>query len=362
LRKFAVIADDTTGALDSVAHFAHAGPVALLLDPQDNDDYYGIALSTTSRAHAPSRARKAAERATLVANARRLYIKVDSTLRGNPTEHVAGAIAAWRQRTPGAFLVICPALPAMGRTVHNGQVLDLSVPITLSAAARDPLPSARSADLTTVFPGKVRALDLGASLRARRDIVVDATTDDDLDRIAAAIEPYGADAVAVGSAGLAAAIARQRPRARVQPARRPAQNTLVLLTSLNPTARVQLAMLDRATEVVTTAPRRNNAELITEKDALAAAREAARRASAKLASGEFDSLIIIGGDGAHALLTELGARAFEVTGELSPGVPLGTLVGGTADGLVVATRSGGFGDHSHLKKMMIALHTAEETP
>ena len=34
--EFAVIADDTTDALDSVAHFAHAGPVALLLDPQDN--------------------------------------------------------------------------------------------------------------------------------------------------------------------------------------------------------------------------------------------------------------------------------------------------------------------------------------
>jgi uncharacterized protein YgbK (DUF1537 family) len=362
--EIAIVADDLTGALDSVVHFAHHGRVALLIDAP-TQDFWGVAVSTASRALSPAQARAAAERATELVASDRLYVKVDSTLRGNPAEHLAGALAAWRTKVPTAFAVICPALPIMGRTVRDGAVLDHLVPITRSAAARDPLPSARSADLTEVFPGSVRAIELAAALREGHDIVVDASTNEDLDVIAAAIEPYGRDVVAVGSAGLAAAIARRRtaPALRLPvPGPVPVGRTLILLTSLHPAARAQLTSVSDRLDVVATPPWSDTSGSVSPHDATAVAHDAAVRAAQMLATGAYGSLLIIGGDGAHALLAVLGALSFEVAGELLPGVPLGTLVGGTAPGLTVATRSGGFGGPTHLTDILTALHPLKEIP
>jgi len=364
--EIAIVADDLTGALDSVVHFAHHGRVGLITDSaaadSAADDFWGVAISTASRALSPADTRLAAEQATALVDADRLYVKVDSTLRGNPAEHLAGALAVWRNRVPGAFAVICPALPTMGRTVLDGAVLDHLVPITRSAAARDPLPSARSADLTEVFPGSVHTTDLARALRGRRDVVVDASTDEDLDLIAAAIEPYGRKVVAVGSAGLAAAIARRRAAPAASPSDVPAGRTLVLLTSVHPTARLQLAAIGDDVDVVATEPWSSASGSVSKNEASTVAHEAALRAARMLATGAYSSLVIIGGDGAHAVLSVLGTRSVEVVGELLPGVPLGTLVGGDAPGLTVATRSGGFGGPTHLADIITALHPDKEIP
>jgi uncharacterized protein YgbK (DUF1537 family) len=368
MTEIAIIADDLTGALDSAAQFSHFGRTCLVFDAAP-ENACAVAVSTASRALSPAQSRAAAHSATASVPADRLFVKIDSTLRGNPAEHLAGALDAWRVHAPDAFAVICPALPVMGREVRDGHALDHGVPITNSAAAGDPISSATSANITDVFPGsvKVSALDL---LVAGRNVVVDASTDDDLDRIATAIEPFGADVVAVGSAGLAAAIARRRaalPQREEVPqqeeVRRQAAvrqrvelvggDTLVLLTSVHPAARMQLAALPDDVTVVSTADW--NGSIVSPHDAVAVADEAAVRAAELLSTGRFGSLLIIGGDGAHALLTALGTHSFEVVGELLPGVPIGTLAGGVADGLTVATRSGGFGGPTHLNDILIAL-------
>lgn len=350
MSEIAIVADDLTGALDSAVQFAAFGRTCLVINAAA-EDAFAVAVSTASRALSPNDARAAAKRATASVPADRLYVKVDSTLRGNPADHLAGALDIWRVREPGAFAVICPALPVMGRTVHDGQVLDQGLPITSSAAANDPISSASSADITEVFPGSARVLDLD-ELVAGRDVVVDASTDDDLDRIAAAIEPFGAQVVAVGSAGLAAAIARRRESVRRQ-VELLGGETLVLLTSVHPVARLQLAALPDDVTVVSTADW--DGASVCGRDAVAVADDAAARATRLLATGHFGSLVIIGGDGAHALLTALGAHTFEVARELLPGVPVGTLAGGFADGLTVATRSGGFGGPTHLNAILTAL-------
>jgi uncharacterized protein YgbK (DUF1537 family) len=362
MTEIAIIADDLTGALDSAAQFSHFGRTCLVFDAAP-ENACAVAVSTASRALSPAQSRAAAHSATASVPADRLFVKIDSTLRGNPAEHLAGALDAWRVHAPDAFAVICPALPVMGREVRDGHALDHGVPITNSAAAGDPISSATSANITDVFPGsvKVSALD---QLVAGRNVVVDASTDDDLDRIAAAIEPFGADVVAVGSAGLAAAIARRRAAVPQQEAVRQRAavpqhvelvggDTLVLLTSVHPAARMQLAALPDDVTVVSTADW--NGSIVSQHDAVAVADEAAVRAAELLSTGRFGSLLIIGGDGAHALLTALGTHSFEVVGELLPGVPIGTLAGGVADGLTVATRSGGFGGPTHLNDILIAL-------
>ena len=64
----------------------------------------------------------------------------------------------------------------------------------------------------------------------------------------------------------------------------------------------------------------------------------------ELGSRRYDALVLVGGDGALAVLDELGAKGITITGRLSAGVPRGVVIGGRADGLPIVTRSGGFGD------------------
>jgi uncharacterized protein YgbK (DUF1537 family) len=66
--------------------------------------------------------------------------------------------------------------------------------------------------------------------------------------------------------------------------------------------------------------------------------------AAELERQPYDALVLIGGDGALAVLDRLGAAQIEIVDNLAPGTPCGTVLGGTAHGLQVVTRSGGFGD------------------
>ena len=56
------------------------------------------------------------------------------------------------------------------------------------------------------------------------------------------------------------------------------------------------------------------------------------------------AILLTGGETAIAVLRALGAGGLRLTGELEPGLALGTLAGGPFDGLVVMTKAGGFGD------------------
>ena len=55
-----------------------------------------------------------------------LYRKIDSTLRG----HVGVEVAATLQAAgPGAFVIVCPGYPTMGRVVRDGQVFVRGAPL-----------------------------------------------------------------------------------------------------------------------------------------------------------------------------------------------------------------------------------------
>ncbi|WP_150307486.1 four-carbon acid sugar kinase family protein [Planctomonas psychrotolerans] len=57
-----------------------------------------------------------------------------------------------------------------------------------------------------------------------------------------------------------------------------------------------------------------------------------------------DTVVLVGGDGARAVLDASGARAMRVDGQPLEGVVLGEVIGGELSGLRVITKSGGFGD------------------
>ena len=58
--------------------------------------------------------------------------------------------------------------------------------------------------------------------------------------------------------------------------------------------------------------------------------------------------VVTCGDGARALTSRLEAHAIRLTGEVAPGIPIGTLSGGPRHGLTIVTKAGGFGSPTAL--------------
>jgi len=59
-------------------------------------------------------------------------------------------------------------------------------------------------------------------------------------------------------------------------------------------------------------------------------------------------VIATGGDTARALFARLGAAGIDLNSEVFPGIPYGTLTGGSHPGLRVVTKAGGFGPRNAL--------------
>lgn len=364
-----LVADDLTGATDSAVQFAAAGwdarlvrHLAALARPDLDPARPRLeAVTTNARArsdHDAALVTSAAVAALVAIGVERLFVKVDSTVRGSVAGQVAGALTAWRHRHPDALAIICPAFPDHGRTVVAGTVLVHGEPVAASPAASDPVTPVRVSSFDLLFPGsRSLALDELVHDPGPGAYVVDASTDEDLDLIAATLERLGPRAIAVGSAGLAGAIASRSSTTRstaADGAPRSAGRVLVAVSSLHPVARTQLAHLletfppaapadlkreDPLAVVVVATP----LEVSTARPSLDVAAVLAGQVADELSRHRYDALVLIGGDGAHAVLDELQAAEIEIAENLSPGTPRGTVVGGAAHGLQVVTRSGGFG-------------------
>ncbi|MEJ5945490.1 four-carbon acid sugar kinase family protein [Pseudokineococcus basanitobsidens] len=410
----ALVADDLTGAGDSAVRFADGGWRTVLAvgagaasSPAPVERPSLLALSADVRAAAPGTAREVLRqrfRALLAAGVPRLYLKVDSTLRGSVAAQVAGALDLWTDVRPDGFAVVCPAYPAMGRTVEQGRALVDGVPLERAAAGADPVTPVLTSVLAELLPGSRRVVvdeedapvgdadgepvdadgaALARSLLAAADggarvLTVDAADDAALERVARAVARCGDRALPVGSAGLADPMARlwwpagaaRAPRRRVEEARE--GPLLVLVTSLHPVAREQVERLaGRAGTVVVRHPDADGDEAVeVPPEALAAdvvvlapqrpghggpSRDAAAVATSAAAALDrlhrrlgASAVVAVGGDGAAALLERWGATGLDVHGALAAGVPAGALVGGRAAGLAFASKAGGFGGPSTL--------------
>ena len=319
-----LIADDLTGACDAAVHFARRGYRTDVRLRSDSEEPSVLAISAESRHLSAAELRPLMDRLAHrlpVAQARILFKKIDSTLRGNVGAEIALALTAFGCDAA----VITPAFPAMGRTVEGGY---------LRAPAADPIDLAARLGLECcvhVPPSAVHAaIESGA-----RFISVDAACDRDLDTIALAGLDSGRRILWSGSAGLASALARTLPWGGppgLRPAPRPASSVLFCIGSDHPVTVEQLRRLlalGRPEHVVLnlsvghTSPTRVR-ELIGSPAAATA-------------------LVLSGGDTASLLCRALGVRRIELEDEIVPGIPWGYLSGGVFDQFRVATKSGGFG-------------------
>ena len=342
----ALIADDLTGAGDASVQFAKRGwDVLLTLDVRLQPDTTGnniIAVTTDARALANDAARQLTRDALMTlmnAGAERVFLNIDSTMRGSVRGQVEGALAAWRTRHPDARAVVCPAYPRMGRTVESGRLFVQGEPVERTAIGRDPVSPVTTSDMAALLPPS-DSID-----------IVDAATDDDLLKIAESITAAGASVIPVGSGGLAAAISeawsgsirRKADRDPIQ--RRKNSRILLQVSSVNPVSHAQVARLKaRFPDVVVLMPPAERG------DSAAVAADLAREFAAQVEREEWDILGMVGGDGARATLQSLGASGIRIIDSLIEGVPLGVVVGGSADGTPVFTKAGGFGDAEALVK------------
>ena len=92
-------------------------------------------------------------------------------------------------------------------------------------------------------------------------------------------------------------------------------------------------------------------------DAAAVAESFGEQVAERLSGGSYDTVVLVGGDGAAATLHRVGADAIRVHGALAPGVPVGTILGGVAHGMRVVTKSGGFGRSDSLLEIVDRLQS-----
>ena len=116
--RMVVIADDLSGAAECAAEFTPAGAAACLrLVPGSGlCDAATVVWDLDARGAMPMPTLHADVVAS-IASSRRLYVKIDSLLRGNWAALVAAVV-----RATGRSALLCPALPRLGRGLRDSRV------------------------------------------------------------------------------------------------------------------------------------------------------------------------------------------------------------------------------------------------
>jgi uncharacterized protein YgbK (DUF1537 family) len=335
-----LIADDLTGSLDSVSPFAALGAMCLVAVSADTiGEAMGIApevlaINLGTRELPPDVARERAASATRavlsVAGPGTLWIKkIDSRLKGP----IAAEVAGMAQVLHPERILLCPAIPELGRVVSRALLQGHGIAEAIPVAEKVAL------DLPCTFP--------------------DATTDADLDRLAASVTPGTLIAVA---RGFTSAIAR-----RLCPGRKPAASGMpkgpvgFAIGSRDPVTLAQIDQLcTEATLRIVPAP---DGKVDTPAVAGSFLMQATKgtgasgqEVAARLATGlirhtsGISTLVLSGGETAAAVLDAIGAGLLRVEGEVLPGLPLSRAIG-LPDFPAVITKSGGFGQPDTLLRL-----------
>ncbi len=344
-----LIADDLTGACDAAVHFAVRGYRTRVCISAEADaaDAKVIAVTTESRDSSVEEARvRLAEAAPRLEGraVKILFKKIDSTLRGNVGQEIAAAMGPFECD----FAVVCPAFPALNRVVKEsrlhvgGSSFD---PVEVAALLRK-----QGLERTVhIHSGAMRS----AIFSGAQTLSFDAASDQDLDQIAAEALAMDGRILWVGSGGLAAALARSLPThpasGRAELAKGPVlfcigsdhavtagqQETLIA----NRPVRIfpwEQASRERIQEAL---GQREHVGLRIPRDPTLC-----EKLRQLIEGAPAAAVFVSGGDTASLVCQALGVQHIDLYHEIVPGIPCGVFGGGVFDGMVVATKSGGFGN------------------
>ncbi|MBP6736206.1 MAG: hypothetical protein KA139_02125 [Rhodobacteraceae bacterium] len=342
--RVALIADDLTGALDAAAPFVAQGLAAVVATApgglaraiEAGAPVVAVSLGSREVPQVEAAARAAAAARQLV-GAEWLFKKIDSRLKG----HVAAELAAVAAARGGTRVLLCPAIPAMGRVVRGGAVEGFGVaePIALAPVAAA---VAAAGGLQVAMP--------------------DTLSEGDLDRAVAGLDPA---TLLAGARGLAAALARRLGAGQVPPppARLPGPVALAI-GSRDPITLAQVAALRAARPglAVTLAPDGASPAFAGRADTLLLASPGpgadGATVSARLAAAFCRdhlagraALVLTGGETASAVLAAMAVQVLALLGEVGEGLPLSRPLD-FPDAPLIVTKSGGFGASDALVRLM----------
>ena len=402
-----VIADDLTGAMDTGLQFAKRGLYTLVhVGPGQLPEADAWVLDTDSRASSPNDAMNRASEAARALLGRRVYKKIDSTMRGNIGSELLGVLDVLRCDKA----VVAPAFPPAGRsTVHGHQMLN-GTPLEKTGFARDPRWPMRESYIPDIIArqagelvghvelrfveGGSDALRSAIEAAGERLVSVDAVTAGHLTTIGQVLAEVGPRWLPCGSAGLAEGwlpALGLATRTCVKPRVKRERPVIVAATSRS---EVTAGQIDRAQSELHVPIVSVKVHRLTDDEARGIERRRlAEAVSEQLANGSdvilassmtplvvglgrgvaillgqvlqntlsehvLGGLFLTGGDLAVATCRALGTSAIRLEDEVQPGVPAGTLVGGDYEGLPVVTKAGGFGNERAIVDALSYLHGA----
>ncbi|CEP67373.1 Protein of unknown function, DUF1537 [Moorella glycerini] len=264
MTKIAIIADDLTGANDTGVQFCQHGFRTMVIIDADNVGQVGRdkdvwAINADTRHLTAEEAyRRVYDLALKLkqASIRRIYKKIDSTLRGHPGAELEAVMDAWQAE----LALVVPAFPSNRRFVQDGYLIIEENPeakakikpvVDITGSAQCHVPRVLrqemgrrvgQVNLATVRRG---ASELAAALTAAKEenevLVLDAVTEDDLQIIARAVGYLPGEVVLAGAAGMAAHLTLAWNLKTIlgpYPARE--GNVLLIAGSRNPVTAVQV--------------------------------------------------------------------------------------------------------------------------
>ena len=379
--RVAIVSDDLTGACDTAAQFCRAGArtaVFLSEDVTDPEGWDVIAFTTESRRALPTvaarRTREAVQQAKR-ARAERLFIKVDSTLRGAP----GGIIEAAAMEFGVPYVLVAPAFPEQGRVVVGGWIRrdDTAIVDGMARLAETAIASIGHIPLRAIRSSMTAiAISPGLLMDNVALLLADAERDEDLWTLA----EYAAStelSLVAGAAGLARYLApfwcwESSDASEDDAWMERAGPVLVVVGTRNPVTQAQLAYLRDADDVIVVDIAPDDFAGVEDvlDDALARAPavvaaltvpqntgvttemldELARivvRAAIRHAD-DLRGLVTTGGATAVAICAEARAAVLRVVDEVAPGIPCSIIQDGPLAGVPIITKSGGFGGEDAL--------------
>lgn len=378
--RWAIIADDLTGAADAAAAYGPTHTSSVMLDVGSTwPEAEILSINTESRYLAAEEAAAAVTSAAgrALNQGRRVFKKIDSLLRGNVGAEVAAALATATQGRGTGLAIVAPAFPATGRTTLRG-IVHVGGRQNIEGRFGGDVGGALAAGGLTVevLAGEAGRTpeELAAHLRDVQErgidaVVLDASSDQDLQAIAAAADLLDFPALLVGSGGLAAHIASREEGSARNAQVRHVGRTLTVIGSYSSLARQQTEALVAAgaehitldhtalegpavARLVAEAMTRNDVVLtpdpmgtVDKAQALVVAEALARATAGGI--GHCDALVMTGGETATAVLKALGAGSFTVLGEIEPGVVMSLLPEPLP---LLVTKAGAFGDAGTLAR------------
>ncbi|MGB4437686.1 MAG: four-carbon acid sugar kinase family protein [Sedimentibacter sp.] len=262
MSRVIVIADDLTGANATGVLLARQGFKAATFlnlekyNSKENDDFNIVSINTDSRA---IKSEEAYDRVKNIVeffkneDIKLFSKRIDSTLRGNIGAEISAVLD---NVTDDTYAIVVPAFPASGRVCIGGYLMVHQVPLEKTDVATDPKTPVLTSRVATLLEEqmqeKIGFIELDKVLKGVESIqnaiigeiqngckviVVDATANDDIAKIAKAVKNTGLNVVAVDPGPFTAALAEEYLEV---PEAGPGQKVMMTIGSISKLTKKQL--------------------------------------------------------------------------------------------------------------------------